>query len=289
MPGALTKRVTAGSGNNGFNFDFNPKVVHPLLKEFENNARSGLDTAQVYTYWQMELKPDAKADRVLDYVAGAAGTTTAPSNPQPQQKDPAITFHQLGLGHVVVITTTGDPNPEWTTFPAEPNYVTLMHELLSGSVNSGDRWMNVTAGEPLVVPSGIKFTGTPTLTDASQREIVLEPVSQTSGNGSGGAAYRSPPLVRPGIYHLSTGAATLPIAVNIAPDEADVRTLDDAAIRKTLGDAEIEMQGDTLPPAIATAGDTSGNDFGWPFMLIGALLVAGECFMAMRFGHYRRT
>jgi hypothetical protein len=49
------------------------------------------------------------------------------------------------------------------------------------------------------------------------------------------------------------------------------------------------MQGDTLPPAIASAADTAGNDFGWPFMLIGAMLVAGECFMAMRFGHYRRT
>jgi hypothetical protein len=303
MPGALTKRVTAGSGNNGFNFDFNPKVVHPLLKEFENNPRSGLDTAQVYTYWQMELKPDAKAERVLDYVAGGANgagagaaTTTAPSNPQPsqpqqqQQKDPAITFHQLGLGHIVVVTTTGDPNPEWTTFPAKPNYVTLMHELLSGSVNTGDRWMNVTAGESLIVPSGIKFTGTPTLTDASQREIVLEPSAQGANAVAGSAAYRSPPLTRPGIYHLSTGAATVPIAVNIPSEEADVRTLDDAAIRKSLGDAaDIEMQGDTLPPAIAAAADTAGNDFGWPFMLIGALLVAGECFMAMRFGHYRRT
>jgi hypothetical protein len=37
-----------------------------------------------------------------------------------------------------------------------------------------------------------------------------------------------------------------------------------------------------------SAADTSGNDFGWPFMLIGAMLVAAECFMAMRFGHYRR-
>lgn len=297
MPGALTKRVTAGSGNNGFNFDFNPKVVHPLLKEFENNPRSGLDTAQIYTYWQMELKPDAKAERVLDYVAGVAGggapataPTTASAIPPGQQKDPAITFHQLGLGHIVVVTTTGDPNPEWTTFPAKPNYVTLMHELLSGSVNTGDRWMNVTAGEPLSVSSGIKFTGTPTLTDASQREIVLEPVAQAPGAAAGGgAAYRSPPLTKPGIYHLSTGSVTLPIAVNIAPDEADVRTIDDAAIRKALGDAEIEMQGDTLPPAIAAAAETSGNDFGWPFMLIGAMLVGAECFMAMRFGHYRRT
>jgi hypothetical protein len=294
MPGALSKRVTVGSGNNGFSFDFKPKDPHYLLNVFRGNDRSGLDTAQIYTYWQIELKPDAKVERVLNYAAGAPGSTTAPSTNTSagaqQQSDPAITFHQLGLGHVVVFTTTGDPNPDWTSFPAKPNYVTLMHELLSGSVNTGDRWMNVTAGEPLIVPSGIKFTGIPTLTDASQREIVLEPVAQPTGAAAaGGAAYRSPPLARPGLYRLSTGAATLPLAVNIAPDEADVRTLDDAAIRKLLGDAEIEMHGDTLPATIAAAADTAGNDFGWPFMLIGAMLVAAECFMAMRFGHYRRT
>ncbi|MEA2710348.1 MAG: hypothetical protein QOF78_2949 [Phycisphaerales bacterium] len=283
MPGALTKRVTAGSGNNGFNFDFKPHAgVHPLLAEFANIARSGLDTAQIYTYWQMELKPDAKVERVLDYLAGANGTTTAPANTA-QNKDPAITLHQLGLGRIIVVTTTADPNPEWTTFPAKPNYVTLMHELLSGSVSTADRWMNVSAGERLVVPTGIKFTGTPTLTDASQREIVLEPLPQ-----GGVAAYRSPPLVRPGIYRLSTGAATVPIAVNIPPEEADVRTLDDAAIKKSLGDAPVELQGDVLPIAVSGVA-TAGNDFGWPFMLLGAMLVAAECFMAMRFGHYRRT
>ena len=70
MPGALTRRV---SSDTGFNFDFNPSDVHYLLKEFENNPRSGLDTAQVYTYWQIELKPDGKAERVLNYVAGPGG------------------------------------------------------------------------------------------------------------------------------------------------------------------------------------------------------------------------
>jgi Mg-chelatase subunit ChlD len=286
MPGALTKRVTVGSGKDGFNFDFNPKNVHYLLKEFENNARSGLDTAQIYTYWQIELKPDAKVDRVLNYQTGAAGTTTAPASAPAggAARDPAITLHQLGQGHVVVVTTTGDPNPEWTTFPAKPNYVTLVHELLAGSVNTGDRWMNVTSGEPLVIPANLKFTGTPTLADPSQREIVLEPLP-----GGGTNAYRSPPLPRPGVYRLSTGSATLPIAVNVAAEEADIRTLDDASIKKALGDAEVELQSDTLPPAAAAAADTAGNDFGWPFMLIGALLLAGECYMAMRFGHYRRT
>ena len=87
---------------------------------------------------------------------------------------------------------------------------------------------------------------------------------------------------------MNTGTATLPIAVNVPAEEADVRTIDDAAIKKALGDApEIETEGDTLPPTALEA-NRAGNDFGWPFMLAGLLLVAGECYMAMRFGHYRR-
>jgi Mg-chelatase subunit ChlD len=283
MPGAMMKRVTA-AGQEGFLFDFRPNgVLHPLLSLFAGEQRTGLDTAQVFTYWQIDVKPDARVERVLNYLPAGSTNATTQSTQHAPGVDPAITLHapKDALGRVVVVTTTA--NAEWTTLPVKPNYVTLVHELLSGSVNAGDRWMNVSAGEPLVVPTGIKFTGQPVLVDASQKEFVLEPLAAGGPN-----AYRSPPLTRPGVYRLSTGAATLPVAVNIPAEEADVRTIDDAAIKKALGDAEIELQGDVLPPAIVASADTAGNDFGWPFMLIGVLLVAAECFMAMRFGHYRR-
>ena len=58
------------------------------------------------------------------------------------------------------------------------------------------------------------------------------------------------------------------------------------AIRKALGDIDVRLSGDELP-AGALARDES-TDLGWSLMLIVLALVAGECFMAMRFGHYRR-
>ncbi len=245
-------------------------VLHPLISEFGGQENTGLDTAEVYTYWQMDVKPEAQAERVLDYL----------SKDEKGQKDPAITMHALGQGRVIVVTTTA--NAEWTSFPAKPNYVTLVHELLAGSVASGDRWLNLIADDPLLIPSNIKLSTTPVLTDASQKEIALEQVP-TGGVNS----FRSPPLRQPGVYHLSTGTATLPVAVNVPPDEADVRILDNAAIKRALGDVEVDLQGDSLPPLAATP-ETAGNDFGWPLMLAGLLLVGSECFMAMRFGHYRK-
>lgn len=281
MPGTLTKRVSAASDQAGYLFDFKPHgALHPLLSLFAGEEKSGLDTAQVFTYWQMDVKPDAKADRVLNYLSAGAATTQ-PADSKAQAADPAITLHALGEGHVLVFTTTA--NAEWTSFPAKPSYVALMHELLAGSVTSGDRWMNLTAGEALVVPRSVKFTGPAALIDPQQNEIPLELIA---GNGAG--AYRSGPIGKPGIYRLRTGTANLPVAVNVPAEEADVRTIDDPAIKRALGDAEVTMEADVLPAAVANA-NLAGNDFGWPFMLAGLLLVAGECFMAMRFGHYRRT
>jgi hypothetical protein len=277
MPGMLTKRVNAASDQVGFLFDFKPHgALHPLLSLFAGEEKSGLDTAQVFTYWQMDIKPEAKTERVLEYLPAGGATTQST-----QSKDPAITQHALGQGRVIVMTTTA--NAEWTSFPAKPSYVALMHELLAGSVSSGDRWMNLQAGDLLSIPRTVKFTAPAVLTDSQQREIALEAVT-----GGGGIAYRSGPLAKPGVYRLTTGTATLPIAVNVPPEEADVRTIDDAAINRALGDADVAMEGDSLPPT-ALAASMAGNDFGWPFMLIGFLLVAAECYMAMRFGHYRRA
>ncbi len=267
LPGPLAKRVNAGADQDGFTFDFKPRGnLHPLLRVFEGEENSGLDSAQIFTYWQMDLNPDAKAERVLNYAGSG---------------DPGITVHPLGEGRVVTVTTSA--NAEWTSLPVKPVYVALVHELLSGTVSAGDEWMNVQVGDELQVPTALKLAGAPVLVDANQKEIVL-----SSAPGGGPVAYRSRPIQRPGVYRLIVGSGSLPISVNVPADEADVRTVENGAIRKALGEIEVEMEGDQLPAEVVTAG-SMGEDYGWPLMLLGALLVAAECFMAMRFGHYRRN
>src|SRR5687768_17664338 len=48
MPGALTKRVSAGSGKDGFNFDFRPDTVHPLLTAFRDRKSTRLNSSHGY-------------------------------------------------------------------------------------------------------------------------------------------------------------------------------------------------------------------------------------------------
>jgi Mg-chelatase subunit ChlD len=269
-PGPLVKRVSvAGADQKPFGFDFKPNgAMHPFLHVFAGIENSGLNSTQVFTYWQVELPKDSKAERVLDYLPDEKG-----------RQDPAITVHTLGQGRVVFFSTTA--NADWTSLPAKFAYVTLVHELLSGSVSTGDGWLNRTVGEALEVPSSLQLTATPTLKDAQQVDVVMDQVTRTDGR----SIYRSRPLTKPGLYTLSTGARKIPVAVNVPQDEADIRPLDNAAIRKALGDVNITMEGDDLP---AITAQTAGRDFGWSFMLVVLGLVGMECFLAMKFGHYKR-
>ncbi|MGB7161224.1 MAG: BatA domain-containing protein [Tepidisphaeraceae bacterium] len=275
LPGPMTKRVSV-TGARGYTFDFNPRVEpHRLLREFREQEQSGLNTAQVFTYWQVDPKADGKVERVLDYIAPPEAATTEKS-----QKDPAITLHELGEGRVLFYSTTA--NAEWTGFPAKPAYVALMHELLAGSVNSSEGWLNRTVGEPLQVPPWLRLTGTPTLHDPAKQEVVIDQSTPPGGT----PAYKSRPLAKPGVYTLSTGTRTMPVSVNVPSDEADIRTIDRAAIKNALGDIDVALESDQLPAETVSA--DAGNDYGWSVMAIVLALVAVECFMAMRFGHYRR-
>ena len=105
---------------------------------------------------------------------------------------------------------------------------------------------------------------------------MLEPMP-----GGGVTSFRSPPLKHPGVYHLSTGNATLPVAVNVPADEADIRTLDNAAIKRALGDVDVELEGDSLPPPAASA-QTAGTDFGWPLQSIEPAAFAYLAWLRLR-------
>jgi len=271
MPGPLTRRVTAAD-DQSFAFDFNPSAsLHPLLRAFAHQEKTGLDRAQIYTYWQADV-PDDPQLRVLNYRGGVPG----------RPPDPAITVQTVGQGRVVWISTTA--NADWTTLPAKPAYVALVNELLSGSINPEDAWMNLTVGQHLAVPATVKFSATPALADPHGKPVRLD------ADATGATAYVSPPLAEPGVYTLATGTGQIPIAVNVPAEEADVRTVDDAVLQASLGGAPVELAGDRLPAvADSTSAPGGATELGWDVMIIVLTFVGLECLLAMRFGHHRRV
>ncbi len=275
MPGKLIARKTdTGVDAKGFTFDFNPEGnTHRLLNIFKSGGHYGLDTTRIYTYYQCDLPPDSKAERVLDYLAADNGKSGGP-------KDPAITLDYLGRGRVVFVSTSADA--KWTTFPAKPAYLALMQSLMAGTVNVGDAWMNLQVGQPLEVPASLRLSSPPVLTNPLKKPVDVESVV----NADGETGYRSKPLNKPGLYTLKAGNKIYPIAVNILPDEADVRTLKEPQVKKALGDIDLAFLGDSLPFDVLSRNDN--NDIGWFLMFAVLILVGLECWMAMRFGHYRK-
>jgi Mg-chelatase subunit ChlD len=298
IPGPLVKRITAGDDGRGFTFDFKPLGnMHPFLEIFRGEEKSGLDTARTFTYFQVDLQ-NKSAERVLDFKnsdergtsEGKASamkdeTNCSPSSfippPSSFSSDPAITVHTLGKGRVVFVATSSGADG-WTALPARQVFAPLLHELLNHAVTPADEWLNLSVGQSLEIPVTMKLSAPPTLEDATHQVVAMDPVTLADGH----VTYRSPALEKPGVYHLSAGNV-FPVAVSVPPEEADVRTLDNAAVKKALGDAEMEFETDQLPVAPEFA--SAGNDFGWMMMLAVLLLAATETILALRAGHYRRS
>ena len=284
MPGTLVKLMSIGTDQQPFRLNFKPNAVqNEYLEIFRGVENTGLDLVGVRTYWQLELPPNSGVTPVLKYAPAGADTTKVDAS---APGDPAITAHMLGQGHVIWVSTTA--NDEWTDFPAHLAYTPLMQELLAHSIKSGTYWMNLEVGQPLTVPPTVRVTAAPALLDPDKKPVVIESYTATSEGGSAsGTAYRSVPLTQPGVYTLSLGTNTIPVAVNIPKAEADVRTLNDQAIRNALGGIEMTLEAD-LPPSEAQVSQ-AGRDWGWDLLLAVFLLLGAEAFMAMRFGHWRPT
>jgi hypothetical protein len=282
LAGPLTKRIIVNGDEPARRFDFNPhRPLNRLLADFQDQENTGMESAEIFSYWQMDLAAGSPAERVLNFLP--------PDNAPTQAEDPAITVNSLGAGQIVFYATSADPNADWTTFMAHQAYPALMHMLLLGTTSGGDSWMNVTVGNPLMVPPTVQLTGAPTLKDADQIEypMELQTISDSQSVFFGQSAYLSKPMEKPGVYSLSTGVENFKIAVNVpAAQDADNRTIDDAEVKKSLGDIEMELLGDSVP-APATE-ENQDKDLGWGFMVGVLALLATECLMAMRFGHHRR-
>ena len=224
-----------------------------------------METTTANLHWRIDLAEDAQT--VLAFDGG----------------DPAITRHRLGRGEVLTMTTAADPDVRWSDLASRPVFVSLIHELLSRSVGDeggGAGWMDLLAGEPVVVPASVGLGGGG------------EPVLRLAGGGSvplragQDGRYRSGPIWEPGLHRLEAGGRTFPVAVNVPAVESDVRRLDPAALRAALGDIDLATLGDDLPQDGAAA-DGQTADLGWPLLAAVLALAMAECFMAMRFGRAR--
>jgi hypothetical protein len=272
IPGPLVKRVIAAEGKS-FSFDFSPNAaLHPLLNAFAHQTDTGLETARAFGYWQADVPNDPQT-RVLNWKSSDGS----------DRFDPAITQQTLGNGRVVFLSTSA--NEQWITFTRKPIYTELVNELLWGSINVNDAWMNLTVGERLMVPSSYKLTQAPTFSDPRSVSIPLEPATAVDAS----ASYTSEILTEPGIYTLSTDSGNVPIAVNVPPQTADVRAIDYAAIKAALGGIDLAANQEQQLNFVTQSASSIGADWGWSLLLTVLCLLATESLVAAKFKHRQKA
>lgn len=293
IPGRLIEKDDRRGTTGGYVFDYKPKqrAVHRYLESFTAFQNTGLETARISTFWKADVSGNPAVERVLNYEPAPSdgpqkeATGAAAARPLDTSRPPAITSHPLGQGVVVFVSTTASPAVDrgWHNLTAKGTWVWLLHEMLAGAVSARDSWMNLQAGQPLVIPSYVEVSS-PKLVDENKVPVAIDAVTE-SGKPP---VYRSRPLARPGVYSLELKPnVTVPVAVNVAAaEEADVRTVGNEFVRQALGDIQMTLLGDELPlEQIMSAKE--GNDWAGAILVALLALLAIETFMAMRFGHYR--
>lgn len=266
LPGELVTRVNLPSTETGATFDFDSRAPHPVLSAFKNYQRSGLDSAQIFSYWRMTIDPSKSIERVLDFK----------KLPDQTESDPAITLERIGLGRVIVVATSADA--EWSTLVARPAYVTLVHELVGGAIGSESGWMNRQVGQRIEIPSSLALTIQPALKSPANK---LLPLTRSETG-----AWQSDPIELPGIYSVEVGDQRWPVVVNVSSNESDVRLIDRDGFRQSLGDIELNWQDESR--AVGSGTSKSIADYAWPVMLLVLPMMLAETILARWFGRNRR-
>ncbi|REK09390.1 MAG: VWA domain-containing protein [Planctomycetota bacterium] len=253
-----------------YQYRFDPlSYRHPLLDVFEGREQSGLLTTPVYTYYRLEIDPDAKARVALAFDGG----------------DAAIVEEAIGRGRSILVATecslsSVDPaskNP-WTTMPAWPSFVPLVQELLALAVEGQMSQHNVEVGQ--LLGESLEAVTTRSTVD------VIEPSGDRSAVrlalDAGGSRWSYSDTLQSGVYQVDIGAPidrSEAFAVNVDTRESDLAAIGPDELPRAFSTHRQASLDEADTPSI---GQRSGLHKGLLYGVLGLLFF--ETLLAWRFG-----
>ncbi|MEW4488761.1 BatA domain-containing protein [Thalassoglobus sp. JC818] len=188
-----------------FRFEAEPST-HAIVREFRNSPESGFATTRIYQYLKSSIPEITEADvqRVVDLVNG----------------DPLIVERQVGLGAVVLINTSFEP--QWGSWVLWPSFLPMMQEMVR-SLSSLER---------RVVVSTIGSGADPVLSASEPLNRIEDErgnlVWEMLGRPTSTDQLLGTVLARPGVFRLSfgdNGQAQQILFRNCDQTESDLKTL----------------------------------------------------------------
>lgn len=187
---------------------------HPILKPFEGNPGTGLESTVVLDYMKLNLLPEHATKVPLRYNSG----------------DPVLTETELGQGKIFVITTSVDLS--WGSWAVQPGFPPVIYELVKYAISG--RWKNpdLKVGNLFQLRFPQMSVGTPVnirVPEGSTISSVLTEVEDQAG-----IVFSQ--TTEPGIYEILSGDKRFihQFAVNLDPSESDLAPGSSAVIRNQL-------------------------------------------------------
>jgi hypothetical protein len=307
-PNALGTHVTDGS------------LVLPFVAPFRTDRDGTLTQVRFSKWWRVEEVVAKQADPVVARSpdrateadrrsprdsgdlrsAGRRGQETRAEQLAPRRSptvsvarldtnDPFLLGRDFGRGRVLLMTAPLDS--DWSTLPAKPDFVPLLHELLFHLAGSAAASRNVETGEPLI------FAVSPEIAEQAAAFRFVGPGQKEFSPQRGGDDTK--PVLRlddthvPGVYVLRPKPDVAPPAavaairnehfvVNFDRGESDLKPLDDTQQAKLSANDRLKFLENVDDLQTRLAGDAPQSEI-WQFMMLVILaLLAGELFLTRR-------
>lgn len=288
LPGSLTRIGEVPSREQPpFRIATLEEPVAAHLRFFEApERRVFLTEMPVYKFYGLDVTPDD--------VQSGARVLARYNDPE---LSPFLVTKSIGRGHVGVITTALDLNPDnrWSRIAELPKtFLPLVFDLLHALNDGSGRDHNTLIGRPLRTDVQ-GFPRSIMVSDPSSRsERLTADEKKKLGNDRYPIEYTK--TDRPGLYQMeietaggigSVKSQTVKFAVGVDPEEGNLARVSAAAVGSTLPGLDVRIGGSIDPEAPVRTNPSAAGEL-WPWLIGAALgVLILESILATLFGRRR--
>jgi len=318
LPARLGEVMTMAADPPGVPFG-DPDRTHPLMRRFGETAASFRD---VLAWQYMTCEPaggDVTSSAPADGTGPQDGAVVEPGSDDrgparvllrlgDSSASPLIVERWYGRGRVWLITTSADK--EWNNLPDQPVFVVLAMEMVQHLARQPECDRNQLVGPAIEFPIDLSrhppevVCKPPGYPQEAETRIHAKPPEEPLGydRPAGAPVIRYEQTERPGVYEFESAGVGNPggdeatgeaagdtviqrVAVNVAPEESDLRRADRASLLASMPRLSVEyVAGDHL---VVQEGAEPRREL-WPALLIALVVVLmSEQALACWFGARR--
>ncbi len=231
---------------------------HPLFQSLQRNTEIDFGTARFKGHWSGTAK---KGSRILM---------------QFDNGDPALVEENFGNGRVLLLTSAFDT--EWSNLPLQVWFLPWLHESLRYLSRLEEKKRAYLVDEPVPIHIPPRTLVRVVSPQDQRTELVAQPQSAEPGERQFYSKTETP-----GFYQVRSNDFQDFFAVNTAPEESDLTTIDPRTLQNLVvnPDSETQTSGETQV-SFHSLQEEKSQRFWWWLLLLVVLLAIGETLLANR-------